>query len=206
MIVIGLTGGIASGKSTVSRLLAEMGAIILDADKVGHEALSPGTEAYRDIVATFGEEVLLPEGQVNRKKLGEIVFNNPEALARLNRIMHPRMYRMMAERLEAYRRQGVPLVVLEAAVLLEAGWTPLVDQVWVTQVSEETAIRRLVDRNGFSEAQARARVRSQLTPEQRAQHADIIIDADCPLAQTERQVRELWQGIQQKLAKAKVGR
>ncbi len=206
MIVIGLTGGIASGKSTVSGLLAEMGAIVLDADKVGHEALSPGAEAYQDVVSAFGHEIVLPDGRIDRKKLGEIVFNSAEALARLNAIMHPRMYKMMEQRLDVYRQQGVPVVVLEAAVLLEAHWTPLVDQVWVTQVSEGTAIRRLRERNGLSEAQAVARLRSQLTAAQRATQADIIIDTDCPLSETEGQVRELWRGLQQRLARESVGR
>ncbi|MBI2918495.1 MAG: dephospho-CoA kinase [Chloroflexi bacterium] len=206
MIVIGLTGGIASGKSTVSRLMAELGAVILDADKVGHEALTPGTEVYREVVAAFGNGILLADSKVDRKKLGEIVFNDPGALARLNAIMHPRMFRMMEQRLAEYRGQGVPAVVLEAAVLLEAGWAPLVDEVWVTQVTEETAIRRLRERNGLSEAQALARLRSQLTAAQRARQADIIIGTDCPLPETERQVRELWQGLQTKLAKESVGR
>jgi len=206
VIVIGLTGGIASGKSTVSGLLAEMGAIVLDADKVGHEALSPGAEAYQDVVSAFGHEIVLPDGRIDRKKLGEIVFNSAEALARLNAIMHPRMYKMMEQRLDVYRQQGVPVVVLEAAVLLEAHWTPLVDQVWVTQVSEGTAIRRLRERNGLSEAQAVARLRSQLTAAQRATQADIIIDTDCPLSETEGQVRELWRGLQQRLARESVGR
>jgi len=180
-----------------------MGATILDADKVGHQALTPGTRVWQEVVAAFGEEILLPDGQVNRKRLGEIVFNDPQALARLNRIMHPHMYEMMAERLEAYRRQGVPVVVLEAAVLLEAGWTPLVDQVWVTQSSEATVIRRLRERNGLSEAQARARLRAQLSAEQRARQADIIINTDCPLAETEQQVRELWQAVQAKVGQDK---
>ena len=92
MKVIGLTGGIGSGKSTVSRFLAELGAVVIDADKVGHEAFKPDTELWREVVAAFGKQVIAPDGNIDRKKLGEIVFGNPEALSRLNQIMHPRMY------------------------------------------------------------------------------------------------------------------
>lgn len=206
LIVIGLTGGIASGKTTVSRLLAELGAVVLDADKVGHEALAPGSEAYRKVVAAFGTGVLRPDGSVDRKKLGEIVFNDAQALAHLNRILHPYMYQMIAERLEEHRRSGTSVVVLEAAVLLEAGWTSLVDQIWVTQASEDTAIQRLGERNSFSAAQAQARIRSQLSPERRSRQADIIINTDCPLAETECQVRELWRDLRKDQAKEKVDR
>src|SRR3989304_7374015 len=125
--VIGLTGGIGSGKSTVSQYLAELGAVILDADKVGHEAFKPNTEAWHEVIAAFGQQIVAPSGEINRKKLGEIVFNNPEALSQLNQIMHPRIYDIMKAQIEEYRRQEVEVVVLEAAILIEANWTSLVD-------------------------------------------------------------------------------
>jgi dephospho-CoA kinase len=116
MKVIGLTGGIGSGKSTVSRFLGEMGAVMLDADKVGHQAYQPGTETWKELVAAFGEDIVAPDSTIDRRKLGTIVFADPEALARLNRIVHPRMFDMMKARIEEYRGKGTEVVVLEAAI------------------------------------------------------------------------------------------
>lgn len=193
MLVIGLTGGIASGKSTVSETAKELGAFILNADLVGHETYLPGTDAWKDIVATWGEEVLVPETkEVDRRKLGPIVFGSPEALQTLNRIMWPRMYDIMDQKLEAYRRQGVPVVILEAALLIEANWTPLTDEVWVTVASEEAVIQRLQGRNGLTREQALARIRSQLSAEERAKHADVIIDTNTTIPEVQEQVHQLW--------------
>ena len=165
--VIGLTGGIGSGKSTVSQCLAELGAVIIDADKVGHEAFKPDTEAWHQVVATFGGQILTPSGEVDRKKLGEIVFNDPESLSKLNQIMHPRMYDMMKAQIEEYRRQGVDVVVLEAAILIEANWASLVDEVWVTAASEATVLKRLQEWIGLSKEESLARIHSQLPSEER---------------------------------------
>ncbi len=196
MKVIGLTGGIGSGKSTVSRFLAELGAVILDADKVGHEAYKPNTEVWREVVAAFGRQVLTPSGDIDRKKLGEIVFSNPESLSRLNQIMHPRMYDMVKANLEEYRRQGVDVVVLEAPLLIEAGWASSVDEVWVTVASESTVLRRLEECSGLSKQQALARIRSQLPSEERVKHADVVINTDCSLDELKAKVEELWRGLQ----------
>jgi len=190
--VIGLTGGIGSGKSTVSQCLAELGAVIIDADKVGHEAFEPNTEAWREVAATFGRQILTPSGEIDRKKLGEIVFNNPEALSRLNQIMHPRMHDMMKAQIEEYRRQGVDVVVLEAAVLIEANWTSLVDEVWVTVAPEDAVVERLRKQRGLVEEQTLARIRSQLSSEERAKHADVVINNDGKLEEMKAKVKELW--------------
>ncbi len=195
MKVIGLTGGIGSGKSTVSQYLAELGAVVIDADKVGHEAFKPGTEAWREVVNTFGREVLTPAGEVDRKKLGEIVFDNPESLLRLNQIMHPRMYDMVKARIEEYRRQGVDVVVLEAAVLIEANWTSLVDEVWVTLAPEVKVLERLKKQRGLVEEQTLARIRSQLSTEERVKHADVVISNDDDVAKLKAKVKELWERL-----------
>jgi len=195
MKVIGLTGGIGSGKSTVSQCLAELGAVIIDADKVGHEAYRPGSETWQDIVTTFGREVLTPGGEIDRKKLGGIVFNNPQALTQLNQIIWPRMYRMMEARIEEYRQQGVDVVVLDAAVLIEANWTPLVDEVWVTVASADKVIERLKQQRGMGKEQTLARIRSQLTIEERTRHADAIINNDGSLDEVKAKVKELWEKL-----------
>ncbi len=198
MIVIGLTGGILSGKSTVSEMLAKKGAVIIDADKIGHQAYKPGTETWQKLVTAFGRGILKENDEIDRKKLGDIVFNNPQALAQLNRIVHPKMHSMMKEEIERLRGKGVDVVVLEAAVLIEANWTDLVDEVWVTVAPEEVAVKRLQNRGGLNEEQARARIRSQLSPNERAEHADVIIDTDCQLSQVRAKVEELWQGLQKR--------
>jgi len=195
MKVIGLTGGIGSGKSTVSRFLAGLGAIIVDADKVGHELLKHDTEVWREVVAAFGKQVLTPGGDIDRKKLGEIVFSHPKSLSRLNQIMHPRMYGMVKAQLEGYRRRGVGVVVLEAPLLIEANWTSLVDEVWVTVVSQSTVLRRLKEKFRLSEPETLARIHSQLPTEERIKHADVIIDTDCDLDELRARVKQLWEGL-----------
>jgi len=195
MKVIGLTGGIGSGKSTVSQFLAELGAVIVDADRVGHEAFKPDTDVWREVVAAFGRQILTTNGDVDREKLGETVFANPESLLQLNQITHPRIYEMVKARLEEYQRQGVSVVVLEAPLLIEAGWSSLVDEVWVTVAPESTVLRRLKQRPGLSEQQSLARIHSQLPSEERIKHADVVIDNDCSLNELKAKVRELWQGL-----------
>ena len=195
MKVIGLTGGIGSGKSTVSGFLAELGAVIIDADKVGHEALKPGTEVWREVVAAFGRQILTPDGNINREKLGQIVFRNSESLSKLNQIMHSWMYDMVKAQLEEYRKQGAGVVVLEAPLLIEANWTSLVDEVWVTVASESTVLRRLKEKFGLTEPESLTRIHSQLPSEERVKHADVIIDTDCALDEVRARVRELWQKL-----------
>lgn len=195
MKVIGLTGGIGSGKSTVSGFLAQLGAVIIDADRVGHEVLSISSQVRRELLATFGWQVLTPRGEVNRKKLAEIVFSHPGSLSRLNQIMHPRMYDMVKVQLEEYRKQGVGVVVLEAPLLIEANWTSLVDEVWVTVASQSTVLRRLKEKFGLSEPEALARIRCQLASEERVKHAGVIIDTDCDLDELKAKVKELWRGL-----------
>ena len=192
MKVIGLTGGIGSGKSTVSQILCELGASVLDADKVGHQCYQPDTEAWQAVVDAFGQEIVAPDKNIDRKKLGAIVFGDPEELNRLNRIMHPRMYDMMAVQIEAYRRDGVEVVVLEAALLFEAGWTPLVDDIWVTVASEPTVVLRVKERTGLPEEQIRSRIRSQLSVEERTKNADMVINNDGSVDELRVKVEALW--------------
>jgi len=198
MKIIGLTGGIGSGKSTVSRFLAGLGATIVDADRVGHKAIKPGTELWREVVAAFGQQIVNSSGEIDRKKLGEIVFGSAESLSRLNRIMHPRMCDMVKARLEGYQRQGVEVVVLEAPLLIEAAWISLVDEVWVTAASEAIVLKRLQERAGLSKEEALARIRSQLPSEERIKRADVVINTDCSLDEVKTRVKGLWARFQVK--------
>lgn len=176
MRVIGLTGGIAAGKSTISEALREHGAVIIDADKVGHEAYEPGTETYQALVTHFGPAIVAESGAIDRRKLGGIVFGDPQKRIELQDIVWPRMKEMMRARLAQLRAEGVQIAVIEAAVLIEASWTDIVDEVWVVQVPEEVALARLMARNGLSAEDGRARIRAQLTNAERAAHANVIID------------------------------
>ena len=192
MIVIGLTGGIGSGKSEVSRMLKAWGARIIDADQLGHQAYQPRTEAWKAVVAAFGEQILQPNGEVDRIKLGAIAFSNPEALARLNAIMHPRMHEMIKERLEGLRAQGTAVAVVEAAVLIEAGWTPLMDEIWVTEAEEDVVVERVRRRSNLPDEEIRRRIRSQLTNEERVRYATAVIENNGGLAELHQRVQELW--------------
>jgi len=202
MKVIGLTGGIGSGKSTVSGFLAELGATVIDVDRVWHGALKPDTELGREVVAAFGRGIVTPDGNIDRKKLGAIVFANAEALTRLNNIMEPWIYKTVKAKLDEYRKKGVRALVLEVPLLVEvplrlkAGEPSLsdeMDEVWVTAAPEFTVLKRLKEKSGMSEEQALARIRSQLPPEERVKHADVVIDTDCPLDELRQKVRDLWQ-------------
>jgi len=196
MKVIGLTGGIGSGKSTVAQFLAELGAIIIDADKMGHEALKPDSEVRQQVVAAFGRQIVNANGDIDRSRLGEIVFGNAEARERLNRIMHPPLYDMVKARLEECRRQGAGVVVLEAPLLIEADWQSLADEVWVTVAPEATVLNRLQKRSGLSEPESLVRIRSQLPSEERLKHADVVIDTDCSPGELKNRVTRLWPGLQ----------
>lgn len=193
MKVIGLTGGIGSGKSTVSQFLAELGAVIIDADRLGHEAFQPGSEIWREVVAAFGQEILGTGGEIDRKKLGDRVFGNAESLARLNQIMQPGIHDMVSARLKQYRQQGVGVVVIDAPMLFETGRPAPVDEVWVTVASEAAVLRRLRQRSGLSESETLARIRSQPSNEERVKHADVVVDTDCRLEELRSKVKQLWQ-------------
>jgi dephospho-CoA kinase len=188
MRVIGLTGGIAAGKSTVSEALDAAGAVVIDADKVGHEAYQPGTDTYRALVEAFGAEIVAADGQIDRRRLGGIVFADPAQRQRLQEIVWPRMKEMMRGRLAELKANGTGVAVIEAAVLLEAGWQDLVDEVWVVQVPEEVAQARLMARNGFSAEEAQSRIRAQLSNEERARHAQVVIDNSGDIESARRQV------------------
>ena len=202
-IVIGLTGGIGSGKSTVTQYLAELGAGVIDADKVGHEVFMPGTPAYRDVIDGFGKEIVTPAGEIDRKKLGQIVFDDIKARERLNRIMWSRIWEMIDLRIDALRKQNLSIVVVEAFGLIEAGWTSLVDQVWVTVVSERVVVERLKKQRSLAEEETLARIRAQLSVQERLKYADVVINNDGKPEEVKARVKELWDKLQSGTGKGK---
>ena len=190
MRVIGLTGGIAAGKSTVSEALREAGAVVIDADKVGHDAYRPGTETHAALVEAFGPQIVAEGGEIDRRALGAIVFADPAQRQRLQDIVWPRMKEMMRSQLEDQAANGTDLAVIEAAVLFEAGWQDLMDEIWVVQVPEEVARERLIARNGLSAEDANARIRAQLSNDERARHAQVIIDNSGSIEHARKQVKK----------------
>ena len=192
MLVIGLTGSIGTGKSEAARQLEALGASIISADQVGHEAYTPNTEAWEHVVSAFGDEILQDDGEIDRRKLGTIVFSDPGQLERLNQIMHPRMAQMVADKVEVLRRQGVEVVVVEAALLFEAGWDSLVEEVWTTDSPEQAVIERLKVRNGMSEEEARKRMSSQMGRTERLDRSDYVIENSGDLVALGVAIKELW--------------
>jgi dephospho-CoA kinase len=195
MFVIGLTGNFGTGKTTVSQILAELGAVIIDADKLGHELLQPDAETYGEIVAAFGKSILKPNGEIDRNKLGKLVFADAAALNRLNRILHPRIYEIAERKVEEYRKADTRIVVLEAALLIEAGWMPFVGQVWVTTAPEATIVRRLKSQRGLKKEQILARLQAQMSSEEKVKRADVVINTDCSLDELRKRVTELWHNL-----------
>ena len=192
MLVIGLTGSIGTGKSEAARHLEALGASVISADQVGHEAYTPNTEAWEQVVAAFGDGILGEDSEIDRRKLGAIVFSDAGQLDKLNQIMHPRMARMVSDKIETLRTQGVEVVVVEAALLFEAGWDSLVEEVWVTDSPEDMVIERLKKRNGLSEEEARKRISSQMDRSERLERSDYVIDNSGDMAGLGNTIKELW--------------
>lgn len=192
MFVIGLTGGIGTGKTHVSRLLESLGAAVVNADLLGHEVYRPHSEGWHAVVNAFGDQVVADNGEIDRRALGGIVFTDEEALQQLNAIMHPRIYALAEQRLNALSQEGETTAVLEAALLIEAKWTPLVNEVWVTVSPEADVISRLQQRNNLDEDAARSRINSQMPQEERVEHANVIIENNSTLEDLSSKVQNLW--------------
>ncbi|GAA3958104.1 dephospho-CoA kinase [Streptomyces marokkonensis] len=190
MLKVGLTGGIGAGKSEVSRLLVEYGAVLIDADRIAREVVAPGTPGLAAVVEAFGEDVLTGDGSLDRPKLGSIVFADPEKLAVLNSIVHPLVGARSRALEEAAAEDAV--VVHDVPLLTENGLAPLYDVVVVVDADPATQLDRLVRLRGMSEPDARARMAAQATREQRREIADVVIDNDVPLDELRARVREVW--------------
>ncbi|CAL9410079.1 Dephospho-CoA kinase [Streptomyces sp. enrichment culture] len=200
MLRVGLTGGIGAGKSAVSRLLAEYGAVVVDADRIAREVVEPGTPGLAAVVAAFGESVLAPDGTLDRPGLGAVVFADPEKLKVLNGIVHP-LVRARSAELEAAAGPGA-IVVHDVPLLTENGLAPLYDLVVVVDAAPQTRLARLTSLRGMAEDEARARMAAQATREQRLAVATLVIDNDGPLEALEPQVRKVWEDLTARAAAA----
>ncbi|MGD1993933.1 MAG: dephospho-CoA kinase [Anaerolineae bacterium] len=193
---IGLTGNIATGKSAVARMLVDLGAEAIDADQVAHTVMRPGTPVHAAIVERFGCQVLRDDGTIDRARLGSQVFSDPQALAHLERIVHPAVIREVERRIEA---ATAAVVVVEAIKLIEAGMADTCDTVWVTVCPAEERIRRLVEQRGMSRAEAQQRVAAQPPQSEKVAHADVVINTHGDLASTREQVEAAWSRLMRAL-------
>jgi dephospho-CoA kinase len=193
VITIGLTGGIGCGKSAASAILAELGAVLIDADKVGHEVYEPGKPCWHALVDAFGGEIVAPDRTIDRKKLGARVFSDPSALKRLNAIVQPRIADEINERIRYLRSRGVEApIVVEAAVLIEAGWQWLVDEIWVITSSSDRAVDRVVATRGLSREEVERRIGNQIVETERTRDADCVIRNDGSLAELRAEIERCW--------------
>jgi dephospho-CoA kinase len=193
MLLVGLTGGIGSGKSTVAGMLAERGAVIIDADVFARDAVSAGTDGFRAVVRRFGEDLVGPDGELDRRRLAGIVFTDPDALADLEAIVHPEVRRRIADGIQE-QLDGDRVVVLVNPLLIEMGTHRDCDVVVVVSASPETQVARSVAR-GMDEADVRARLAAQLPIDERARQADVLLDNDGTLEELESEVEVLWRDL-----------
>jgi dephospho-CoA kinase len=191
--IIGLTGNVGAGKSEVMRQLRELGADSIDADRLGHEVMAPGTPEWEQILARFGRDVLQADGTVDRRALGAIVFADPGALRDLEGILHPGVRARIRARFAATER---PVIVVEAIKLLEGGLYLEVDAVWVVTAARDVRIRRLIATRGLTEAEAATRVDAQAPEAEKVARADVVIENSGDLADTEAQVLAAWQAVE----------
>lgn len=190
-LVIGLTGGIASGKSTVSSMFTDMGITVIDADIEARLAVEPGEKAYNDVVSQFGAGILLEDGRIDRPKLGSIIFNNEEKRLLLNSIVHPAVRERMAIKRQEAEAADEKAVVLDIPLLFESKLTGLVEKIIVVYVSEHTQLERLMERNGFSEEEALSRIKSQMPLKDKVDLADAVIDNGGSIEQSRQQLMDI---------------
>lgn len=197
LIVIGLTGGIASGKSTVTALLKEKGAVIIDADKIAREIMSKGEPAWFEVLNYFGDEILNDDrSDIDRKKLASIVFSDKAKLEALNSITHPKIIEEIKRQVEEYKKAGKKIIVIDAALLIEAGLDKIVDEVWVVAVNEDVQLQRLVAREkDITKDEALKRIKSQMPLAEKLKFADRVIDNNSSIEETKNQVDKIWTKI-----------
>lgn len=195
-MIVGLTGGIATGKSTVSNMFRQLGAPVVDADVIARSAVEPDRPAWLDLVAYFGEEILLPDRTVNRLKLGKIVFSDALKRDKLNRIVHPRVREESEKQIRQYLEADPKRpVIQDVPLLIETGLHLKMDKVILVYADEPTQLRRLMERNDLSETEAMQRIRAQMPIEEKRAYADYIIDNRGSLEATQEQVSKIWEEL-----------
>lgn len=195
MKLIGLTGGIASGKSTVAVMLKELGAAILDADQTARDVIAPGQPAWQTLRDNFSQDLFLPNGELDRKAMGQLAFTKPEILTTLNKIIHPAVIKSFEQKIAEYRLQGKAAVVLDVPLLLEAGMESMVDEVWVVAVDEQVQIERMHKRDGLCPQEAQKRIDAQMPLSDKLQKANRIIWTNVDMELLRKIVEKLWMEV-----------
>lgn len=197
-LIIGLTGGIVSGKSTVARMFKDLGAKIVDADKLGHKVILPQGAAWKRIIKIFGKDILQKDQTINRKKLGKIVFANQNLLKKLNKITHPEIIKLIKKEINLVKdnsKEEKKILIIEAALIYETKIDRLMDKIIVVYLDEEEQLKRLIKRNNLSEKEALQKIKSQIPLKEKIEIADYVIDNSNSLDKTKEQVETIWQEI-----------
>lgn len=198
VIIAGLTGGIASGKSTIARFFSEVGAQVVDADKIAREVVKPGTPGYDAVVAFFGRTILLPDGDIDRKRLGEIIFNDPDKKASLDAIVHPLVFERSAEMIAQIAAETPDaVVIMDVPLLIEANMGRDFEEMIVVYVPETIQLERLMNRDGIDEQAAMARIRSQMPIEEKRRRATVVIDNSGTLFESRRRALAVFNRLKQ---------
>ena len=195
MVVVGLTGGICSGKSTVAAMFRRLGATVIDADQVAHELVGPDRPLCEAVVSAFGREVVGADGRIDRRRLGAIVFADPKARRHLEEILHPAIILECERRIRQAGVSGAAVCLLDAALLIESGWHARFDAVILVEASEAVRLDRLIEARGLSRDEAMLRIRSQMPQQEKRRHAHYVIENEGPLEETERQVKAVWEQL-----------
>ena len=195
MKVAGLTGGIATGKSTVADMFEELGASIVDSDAIAHRIVEPGEPAYKEIVEYFGKGILRPDRTIDREELGAIVFNDDKQREMLNRMTHPRVFERMRQMIEMYGERGAELVLCDIPLLIESGAQKWINPVILVYADPEIQMERLVERDKCSKERAASRISSQMPIDDKKKLADLVIDNSDSIESTREQVRSIWKKL-----------
>ena len=195
MVVVGLTGGICSGKSTVAAMFRGLGATVVDADQVAHEVVDPDQPLFEAVVSVFGREVVGADGRMDRRRLGAIVFADPKARRHLEEMLHPAIILECERRIRQAGVSGAAVCLLDAALLIESGWHARFDAVILVEASEAVRLDRVVRSRDLSQDEAMLRIRSQMPQQEKRRHAHYVIENEGPLEETERQVKAVWEQL-----------
>jgi dephospho-CoA kinase len=196
MLKVGITGSFGVGKSTVASMLSRCGASVIDVDGIVHELFESDRRVKQAVEKVFGSGVMTAKG-VDRKALGKIVFDDPDALKVLQSITHPAVSREIKRRLKTFQQQGVGVVIIDAAILIEAGWVSLVDKVVVVKAKKDVQIRRVMARTGLTRADVQKRLRQQMPFKEKCKYADFLVDNSGPKSDTDIQIRKIWKKVSQ---------